>query len=83
MLNRLWNWHIFSYNILHTKKGALKGPTKFVLLSGGPSGGSGRGAKFLLESNTFHIRSKTIKMLSCRNFAPLLDPLLDMVNNIY
>ena len=31
-------------------------------------------AKFLSESNTFHIKSKAIKMLSCKNFATLLDP---------
>ena len=36
-------------------------------------GGSRRVAKFLSESNTFHIKSKAIKMLSCRNFATLLD----------
>ena len=26
------------------------------------------------ERNTFHIRSKAIKMLSCKNFSTLLDP---------
>ena len=31
-------------------------------------------AKFLSESDTFHIKSKIIKMLSCKNFATLLDP---------
>ena len=35
-------------------------------------GRSRRVAKFLLESNTFHIKSKAIKMLSCKNFTTLL-----------
>ena len=41
-------------------------------------GGSTRSYKatFLSESKNFQIRSKAIKMLSCRNFASLLDPLL-------
>ena len=30
--------------------------------------------EFLLESNTFHIKSKPIKILSCKDFATLLDP---------
>ena len=30
-------------------------------------------AKFLLESNTFHIKSKAIKMLSYKKFATFLD----------
>ena len=30
---------------------------------------------FLSKSNTFHIKSKAIKMLSCKHFAPLLDSL--------
>ena len=34
-------------------------------------GGSRRVAKSLSESNTFHIKSKAIKMFSCRNFATL------------
>ena len=33
---------------------------------------SGKIAKFLSESNTFHIKSKAIKMLSCKKFATLL-----------
>ena len=38
-------------------------------------GRSWRVAKFLSESySTFHIKSKAIKMLSCKNFATLLDP---------
>ena len=40
-----------------------------------PTGGvSRRVAIFLPESKTFHIKSKEIKMLSCENFASLLDP---------
>ena len=39
-------------------------------------GGSREVAKFLSESNTFYIKSKTIKMLSCKNFATLLDSLI-------
>ena len=39
-------------------------------------GGSRRVVKFLSESNTFHIKSNAIKMLSCKNFATLLDPSL-------
>ena len=35
-------------------------------------GGPRRATKFLPESNVFHIKSKTIKMLSCKNFAALL-----------
>ena len=41
-------------------------------------GGSRRVAKLLWESNTFHIKSKSIKMLSCKDFATLLDPLLHL-----
>ena len=35
---------------------------------------SRRVTKFIYESNTFHIESKVIKMLSCKSFATLLDP---------
>ena len=31
-------------------------------------------AKFILESHTFHTKSKAIKILTCKNFATLLDP---------
>ena len=34
-------------------------------------GGSRRVAKFLSENDTFHTKSKVIKMLSCKNFATL------------
>ena len=37
-------------------------------------GGFRRVVKFLEESNSFHIKSKVIKMLSCKNVAALLDP---------
>ena len=30
--------------------------------------------KFLSKSITFHIKSKATKMLSCKNFATLIDP---------
>ena len=43
-------------------------------------GGSRSIAKFLSDSNTFHIRSKAIKMLSSKNFFTLLSMLL---NNNY
>ena len=36
--------------------------------------GSRRVAKFLSESNTFHIKSKSINMLSRKNVTTLLDP---------
>ena len=36
--------------------------------------GSKRVAKILSESNTFHINSKAIQMLSCKYFATFLDP---------
>ena len=39
-------------------------------------------AKFLAESNTLHIKSKAIKMLSCKNFATLLNPPLMRINLI-
>ena len=35
-------------------------------------GGSRRVAKILSESNTFHIKARAIKMLSCKNFATLI-----------
>ena len=38
-------------------------------------------SKFLSESNTFHIKSKAMKMLSCKNFATLLDPPLWLEQN--
>ena len=41
-------------------------------------GGSRGVAKFLSESNTFHIKSKAIKMLSCKSIATLLDPPLQV-----
>ena len=44
-------------------------------------GGSRRVAKFLSESNTSHIKSKAIKMLSCKNFATHLDPPLENEKN--
>ena len=37
----------------------------------------------LSESNTFHIKSKAIKMLSCKSFATLLDPPLVQFIRIY
>ena len=40
-------------------------------------GGSRRVAKFLSKSNIFHIKSKVIRMLSCKNFATLLHLPLD------
>ena len=42
-------------------------------------GGSRRVAKFLSGSNTFHSKSKAIKMLSCKNLSTLLDPPLSRV----
>ena len=45
-------------------------------------GGSRRVAKFLSESNTFHIKAKAIKILSCKNFATLLDPPLNFTRRI-
>ena len=42
-------------------------------------GGYRRVATFLSESNTFHIKSKAIKMLSCKRFATLPDPPLNFV----
>ena len=35
---------------------------------------SRRVEKFVSESNTFHIKSKAITVLSCKNFATLHDP---------
>ena len=46
------------------------------LISVLPRGESRRLAKFLLESNTFHIKSKALEMLSCKSFATLLFPSL-------
>ena len=37
-------------------------------------GGSRGVAKFLSESNSFHIKSKAVKMLSCKDSSTLLDP---------
>ena len=37
-------------------------------------GGSWGAVKFISESNNFHIKSKVIKILSCKQFAALLDP---------
>ena len=39
-------------------------------------GRSRRVAKFLSESNSFHIKWKAIKMLSCKNFVKFFDPSL-------
>ena len=36
---------------------------------------------FYRESNDFHIKSKTIKVLSCKNFANLSDPPLKYVSS--
>ena len=40
-------------------------------------------AKYLSESNTFHIKSKAIKMHACKNFATLLDPPLPLYRPKY
>ena len=53
----------------------------FVLLHisrTGIRGGSRRVRKFLSESNSFHIKSQAIKMLSFKYFAIILDPPLGL-----
>ena len=50
-----------------------------VVLSSNIRGRSRRVAKFISESHSFHIKSKAIKMLSCTNFATLLDPPLHIM----
>ena len=44
---------------------------------------SRRVAKFLLEINTFHIKSKAIKILPCKNSATLLDLPLIVIKNCF
>ena len=42
----------------------------FMLICWFTRGGSRKVAKFRSESNTFHIKSKAIKMVSCKNLLP-------------
>ena len=83
--------HNIRYPILiFTFPGKNQGPNKMFLnfpdeIQGNkyPRGESRMVAKFLSESYTFHIKSKTSKMLSCKFFSTPLDPPLHLLSPTY
>ena len=76
-------WNLSKDFLLKTLNGQLYNKKDSCLLNGlisiGYRGRSIRVATLISESNTFHIKSKAIKVLKAKNFATLLDPPLGYI----